>query len=118
MELIRSAQVETGALVRATYKGPAGLQSHVTYRLAGVEPGVRLSYVADPSHPLRGGGTGGNGGAGRAVRCIGLGRMTCHGGQRRWQRRRLRGCTSRGGSLPRWRANWGEWEEGKEYHSG
>ena len=57
LESIRSAQVETGALVRATYKGPAGLQSHVTYRLAGVEPGVRLSYVADPSHPLRGGGT-------------------------------------------------------------
>ncbi len=57
LESIRSAQVETGALVRAVYKGPAGMQSHVTYRLAGVEPGVRLSYVAEPSHPLRGGGT-------------------------------------------------------------
>lgn len=57
LESIRSAQVATGALVRAVYKGPAGMQSHVTYRLAGVEPGVRLSYVAEPSHPLRGGGT-------------------------------------------------------------
>jgi len=57
LESIRSAQVETGALVRATYKGPAGMQSHVTYRFADVEPGQRLRYVAEPSHPLRGGGT-------------------------------------------------------------
>lgn len=57
LESIRSAQVETGALVRAVYKGPAGMQSHVTYRLADVEPGRRLRYVAEPSHPLRGGGT-------------------------------------------------------------
>lgn len=57
LESIHSAQVETGALVRAVYKGPAGLQSRVTYRLADVEPGRRLRYVAEPSHPLRGGGT-------------------------------------------------------------
>lgn len=57
LESLRAAQVENGALVRATYKGPAGMRSYVTYRLAGVEPGVRLSYVAEPSHPLRGGGT-------------------------------------------------------------
>jgi hypothetical protein len=57
LETIRSAQVETGALVRATYKGPAGMQSHVTYRFADVESGRRLRYVAEPSHPLRGGGT-------------------------------------------------------------
>jgi hypothetical protein len=57
LESIRSAQVETGALVRAVYKGPGGVQSHVTYRFDAVEPGRRLSYVAEPSHPLRGGGT-------------------------------------------------------------
>lgn len=57
LESIRSAQVETGALVRAIYKGPAGMQSHVTYRFADVEPGQRLRYVAEPSHPLHGGGT-------------------------------------------------------------
>ncbi len=57
LESIRSAQVETGALVRATYKGPAGMQSHVTYRFADVEAGRLLRYVAEPSHPLRGGGT-------------------------------------------------------------
>ncbi len=57
LESICSAQVETGALVRATYKGPAGIQSHVTYRFAEVEAGRQLSYMADPSHPLRGGGT-------------------------------------------------------------
>jgi hypothetical protein len=57
LESIRSAQVETGALVRAIYKGPGGMQSHVTYRFADVEPGQRLRYVAEPSHPLRGGGT-------------------------------------------------------------
>ncbi|HSN77316.1 MAG TPA: SRPBCC family protein [Anaerolineae bacterium] len=57
LESIRSAQVETGALVRATYKGPADMQSHVTYRFVQVEPGRQLSYVAEPSHPLRGGGT-------------------------------------------------------------
>ena len=57
LESIRAAQVETGALVRAIYKGPGGLQSHVTYRLADVEPGRRLRDVAEPSHPLRGGGT-------------------------------------------------------------
>jgi hypothetical protein len=33
------------------------MQSHVTYRLADVEPGRRLRYLAEPSHPLRGGGT-------------------------------------------------------------
>jgi hypothetical protein len=57
LESIRSAQVETGALVRAIYKGPGGMQSHVTYRFADVESGRRLRYVAEPSHPLRGGGT-------------------------------------------------------------
>lgn len=57
LESIRSAQVETGALVRAIYKGPAGMQSHVIYRFAFVERGRRLRYVAEPSHPLRGGGT-------------------------------------------------------------
>jgi uncharacterized protein YndB with AHSA1/START domain len=57
LESIRSAQVEKGALVRATYKGPGGVQSHVTYRLAEVEPGRKLRYEAEPSHPLRGGGT-------------------------------------------------------------
>lgn len=57
LETVRSAQVEVGALVRATYKGPAGLRSHVTYRFAEVEPGRKLRYVAEPSHPLRGGGT-------------------------------------------------------------
>ena len=57
VESIRSAQVETGALVRAIYKGPGGMQSHVTYRFADVEPGRQLRYVAEPSHPLRGGGT-------------------------------------------------------------
>ena len=57
LESIRSAQVETGALVRATYKGPAGMRSDVTYRLADVQPGRQLRYVAEPSHPLRGGGT-------------------------------------------------------------
>jgi hypothetical protein len=57
LESIRSARVETGALVRAIYKAPGGLQSHVTYRFAEVEPGRRLRYVAEPSHPLRGGGT-------------------------------------------------------------
>ena len=57
LESIRSARVETGALVRAIYKAPGGLQSHVTYRFADVEPGWRLRYVAEPSHPLRGGGT-------------------------------------------------------------
>jgi hypothetical protein len=56
LETIRSASVESGALVRAVYKGPGGMQSHVTYRLADVEPGRRLRYVAEPSHPLRGGG--------------------------------------------------------------
>jgi hypothetical protein len=56
LESIRSAQVETGALVRAVYKGPAGMQSHVTYRFADVEPGRRLRYVAEPTHPLCGGG--------------------------------------------------------------
>lgn len=56
LESIRSAQVETGALVRATYRGPAGMQSHVTYRFAFVEPGQRLRYLAEPAHPLRGGG--------------------------------------------------------------
>jgi hypothetical protein len=57
LESIRSAQVESDALVRANYKGPGGMQSHVTYRLADVEPGRRLRYLAEPSHPLRGGGT-------------------------------------------------------------
>lgn len=57
LESIRSAGVETDALVRATYKGPGGVQSHVTYRLAEVEPGRKLRYEAEPSHPLRGGGT-------------------------------------------------------------
>jgi hypothetical protein len=57
LESIRSAQVESGALVRAVYKGPGGMQSRVTYRLADVEPGRRLRYVAEPTHPLRGGGT-------------------------------------------------------------
>lgn len=57
LESIRSARVETGTLVQATYKGPGGMQSHVTYRFAEVEPGRRLRYVAEPSHPLRGGGT-------------------------------------------------------------
>ncbi len=57
LESIRSAQVETGALVRAVYKGPGGMQSPVTYRFDAVEPGRRLSYVAETSHPLRGGGT-------------------------------------------------------------
>lgn len=57
LETIRSAQVETGALVRATYKGPGGMRSDVTYRFADVDPGRRLRYVAEPSHPLRGGGT-------------------------------------------------------------
>ena len=57
LESIRSARVETDALVRATYKGPGGVQSHVTYRLAEVEPGRKLRYEAEPSHPLRGGGT-------------------------------------------------------------
>lgn len=57
LESVRSAQVETGALVRATYKMPGGLQSNVTYRFAEVEPGRRLRYEAEPPHPLRGGGT-------------------------------------------------------------
>jgi uncharacterized protein YndB with AHSA1/START domain len=57
LETIRSAAVESGALVRSVYKGPGGMQSHVTYRLADVKPGRRLSYFAEPSHPLRGGGT-------------------------------------------------------------
>ena len=57
LETIRSAAVESDALVRAVYKGPGGMRSHVTYRLADVAPGRRLSYVAEPSHPLRGGGT-------------------------------------------------------------
>ncbi len=57
LETVRSAAVEAGALVRATYKGPAGIRSHVTYRFAEVEPGRKLRYVAEPSHPLRGGGT-------------------------------------------------------------
>lgn len=57
LETIRSAAVESGALVRAVYRGPGGLRSQVTYRLADVAPGRRLSYVAEPSHPLRGGGT-------------------------------------------------------------
>jgi hypothetical protein len=57
LEAVRSAQVETGALVRATYKMPGGMQSNVTYRFAEVEPGRRLRYAAEPSHPLHGGGT-------------------------------------------------------------
>lgn len=57
LESIRSAQVAVGALVRATYKAPGGLQSNVSYRFAEVEPGGRLRYVAEPAHPLRGGGT-------------------------------------------------------------
>lgn len=57
LESIRSARVETGALARAIYKGPAGMQSHASYRFADVAPGRRLRYVAEPSHPLRGGGT-------------------------------------------------------------
>lgn len=56
-ESVRSAQVETGALVRAVYKMPGGLRSNVTYRFALVEPGRRLRYETEPSHPLRGGGT-------------------------------------------------------------
>ncbi len=57
LESVRSAQVEAGALVRATYKTPGGLRSNVTYRFAVVEPGRRLRYETEPSHPLRGGGT-------------------------------------------------------------
>ena len=57
LESLRSAQIEDGALVRAVYKAPGGMQSKVTYRFAEVEPGRRLRYVAQPSHPLRGGGT-------------------------------------------------------------
>jgi hypothetical protein len=57
LESIRSASVETGALVRATYKGPGGMRSQVTYRFVDVEPGQRLRYVAEPTHPLHGGGT-------------------------------------------------------------
>ena len=57
LESVRSAQVEAGALVRATYKTPGGLRSNVTYRFAEVEPGRRLRYETEPSHPLRGGGT-------------------------------------------------------------
>lgn len=57
LESVRSAQVETGALVRAMYKMPGGLRSNVTYRFAEVEPGRRLRYETEPSHPLRGGGT-------------------------------------------------------------
>jgi hypothetical protein len=57
MEAIRSAAVASGALVSAVYKGPGGMQSQVTYRFADVEPGRRLRYVAEPTHPLRGGGT-------------------------------------------------------------
>jgi hypothetical protein len=57
LETIRSAVVESSALVRAVYKGPGGMRSHVTYRLADVIPGRRLSYIAEPTHPLRGGGT-------------------------------------------------------------
>ncbi len=57
LESIRSTSVETGALVRATYKAPGGIRSQVTYRFADVEPGRRLRYVAEPTHPLRGGGT-------------------------------------------------------------
>jgi hypothetical protein len=49
--------VASGALVRAVYKGPGGMQSQVSYRFADVEPGRRLRYVAEPTHPLRGGGT-------------------------------------------------------------
>ncbi len=56
LELVRSAQVVAGALVRATYITPGGLKSNVTYRFAEVEPG-RLRYETEPSHPLRGGGT-------------------------------------------------------------
>ena len=57
LESVRSAQVEAGALVRATYKTPGGLKSNVTYRFVEVEPGRRLRYETEPSHPLRGGGT-------------------------------------------------------------
>lgn len=57
LETVRAAAVEPGALVRATYRGPAGFQARATYRFAEVEPGRRLRYEAEPSHPLRGGGT-------------------------------------------------------------
>ncbi len=102
LETIRSAQVETGALVRAVYKGPGGMQSHVTYRFDAVEPGRRLRYVAEPSHPLRGGG---------AVEILpapaGCVLHTCRGGRRRWPRHYSRALTSPGGSLGRWRRSCG-----------
>lgn len=56
-ESVHSERIEQGALVRAVYQTPAGGQSRVTYRFGQIEPGRRLSYVAEPSHPLRGGGT-------------------------------------------------------------
>ncbi len=93
LETIRSAQVETGALVRAVYKGPGGMQSHVTYRFDAVEPGRRLRYVAEPSHPLRGGG---------AVEILPA----------------PAGCVLHGRFFGTLEEKLREWERGMKYHSG
>ena len=128
MESLRSAQIEDGALVRAVYKAPGGMQSKVTYRFAEVGPGRRLRYIAEPSHPLRGGGMV------EILPAPAGYKLHWYGGYDvPWRPQALvaaafRGCISKGDSLRRWRGNLQVWQgditanetanrEAEEYHS-